>query len=574
VESSYDSAGRLIRRAYPEATTEFTYGSSPGCCGGGTRPISIVQTPAGGGLAQSLAFDFDGPLATRTTWSGAAQGQYTYRYDNNFFLVGVRLNSEPEMAITRNADGLIAGQGPFTIIRSGPGGLPTQISNGTQTITLSYDRLGRVSSRTESIGAQQLHQVQLTYNNVGRIVGKIETLLGSTPTTYSYTYDAGGQLSQVTRDGTVVEQYAYDLNGNRISRQLETGPVESASYDAQDRLIERGGIAYQFDADGYLTQRGDTTFQYSAKGELLEVTLGGGDQITYSYDGLGRRVATTDATGTYQFLYGNPDQPFQVTAMRDPSGTLSAYYYDEADILFAIQQGATWYYVSADQVGTPRVVSDALGVAVKIVSYDSFGNKLADSNPSFYLPIGFAGGLDDGATGLVRFGLRDYDPAAGRWVARDPVLFEGAQANLYVYVGNNPINLRDPMGLLSVSGFAYDLVGAGATFSIDPTGVSLCLEIGVGIGAEVEVDLLGGIDEEGDSVILEGDIPFGEAGIQLDECGRIIVTVKAEEGPFGAGQSTTVEESGNTGQPEPIGSVEVGTPNVRLAAQRCVNTRW
>jgi len=37
------------------------------------------------------------------------------------------------------------------------------------------------------------------------------------------------------------------------------------------------------------------------------------------------------------------------------------------------------------------------------------------------------------ATGLVRFGFRDYEPGAGRWAAKDPIFFGGKQANLYVY---------------------------------------------------------------------------------------------------------------------------------------------
>ena len=35
----------------------------------------------------------------------------------------------------------------------------------------------------------------------------------------------------------------------------------------------------------------------------------------------------------------------------------------------------------------------------------------------------------------------------GRWVSKDPILFRGGQSNLYVYVGNDPVNRRDPRGL-------------------------------------------------------------------------------------------------------------------------------
>jgi RHS repeat-associated protein len=81
------------------------------------------------------------------------------------------------------------------------------------------------------------------------------------------------------------------------------------------------------------------------------------------------------------------------------------------------------------------------------MEYDSYGNRISDSAPNFYLPVGFAGGIDDPDAGMVRFGFRDYEPQSGRWAAKDPIFFEGGQANLYVYVGNEPINLVDRYGL-------------------------------------------------------------------------------------------------------------------------------
>jgi len=39
-----------------------------------------------------------------------------------------------------------------------------------------------------------------------------------------------------------------------------------------------------------------------------------------------------------------------------------------------------------------------------------------------------------------------YDPAAGRWVQRDPVDYADS-ANLYQFCGNNPVNAIDPLGL-------------------------------------------------------------------------------------------------------------------------------
>ena len=46
-----------------------------------------------------------------------------------------------------------------------------------------------------------------------------------------------------------------------------------------------------------------------------------------------------------------------------------------------------------------------------------------------------------------------YDPSIGRWFTEDPIEFEGGDADLYRYVGNDPTNAIDPSGLaLEVAG--------------------------------------------------------------------------------------------------------------------------
>jgi RHS repeat-associated protein len=70
-----------------------------------------------------------------------------------------------------------------------------------------------------------------------------------------------------------------------------------------------------------------------------------------------------------------------------------------------------------------------------------------DTNPRFQ-PFGFAGGLYDQDTKLVRFGARDYDPNTGRWTAKDPILFAGGDTDLYGYVLDDPVNRIDPMGMI------------------------------------------------------------------------------------------------------------------------------
>jgi RHS repeat-associated protein len=106
--------------------------------------------------------------------------------------------------------------------------------------------------------------------------------------------------------------------------------------------------------------------------------------------------------------------------------------------------GATYRLVK-DHLGSVRlVVDEATGAVVQELAYDAWGRVLVDTNPGFQ-PFGFAGGLYDPETGLVRFGARDYDPEVGRWTAKDPVRFEGG-VNLYEYGASDPVNRVDPTG--------------------------------------------------------------------------------------------------------------------------------
>ena len=59
---------------------------------------------------------------------------------------------------------------------------------------------------------------------------------------------------------------------------------------------------------------------------------------------------------------------------------------------------------------------------------------------------GFTGHELDAETGHYHAGKRYYMPALGRWTTTDPL---NEYPSPYVYVGNNPISLTDPTGMLS-----------------------------------------------------------------------------------------------------------------------------
>jgi RHS repeat-associated protein len=92
------------------------------------------------------------------------------------------------------------------------------------------------------------------------------------------------------------------------------------------------------------------------------------------------------------------------------------------------------------------VVDASTGEVVQRLEHDEFGRVLFDSNPGMQ-PFGFAGGLVDGDTGLVRFGARDYEAVVGRWTARDPIRHGSLPGdNGYCYLMADPLSTTDPYG--------------------------------------------------------------------------------------------------------------------------------
>ena len=238
----------------------------------------------------------------------------------------------------------------------------------------------------------------------------------------------------------------------------------------------------------------------------------GGKTITYAYDSAGRRVARlVDGGDRTDYVYGDPTRPFLVTASRH-GGVLTTYYYSTDGLLFALQRGGQRYYVGADQVGTPRVVTGADGAVVKTLVYDSFGQRVpaTEQGAGFELEIGFAGGLEDPLTKLVRFGLRDYEPASGRWTSRDPLLHTGGM-NLYAYATSDPIGRRDPSGMDEGGGGGFmGFVNSVAEFFTGDTG-------------STAVDVVSSIDS--DSPIVEGAGKLGEGMDALETIQDVAETV-------------------------------------------------
>ena len=111
--------------------------------------------------------------------------------------------------------------------------------------------------------------------------------------------------------------------------------------------------------------------------------------------------------------------------------------------------GTTLAYVHNDHLGTPQAMTDEAGNEIWRAIYDPFGKATVDVASTVELNVRFPGQYYDAETGLHYNYFRYYDPETGRYITSDPLgIIEGQDLNLYAYVGNDPVNWIDPLGLL------------------------------------------------------------------------------------------------------------------------------
>ena len=214
---------------------------------------------------------------------------------------------------------------------------------------------------------------------------------------------------------------------------------------------------------GFLTERRRDTgstedvtgYVYYTRGELLSVDLPAGgtvERVEYTYDPLGRRIARRLKTllSTEKYLWNGITELLEVYDGSNQLRQRFEYLGGGLPVGVNVWDGSEfdYYHLAYGQVGSLRYVFDEARSLAKAITYDAFGNVLSDSNPSLNLPIGFTGEKTDQDTDLVRFVTRDYDPEIGRWTADDPIGIHGG-LNPYLYVGNNPVKLTDPYGLMA-----------------------------------------------------------------------------------------------------------------------------
>ncbi|MDC8013016.1 RHS repeat-associated core domain-containing protein [Tahibacter soli] len=412
----------------------------------------------------SLAFEWDGPFYAGYTTSGAIAGRVQLlrgavaSAPGQFWLNGIRTTAGGDVhdvSYDYDRDGLMLGATfdagtpvALSLARDPANGLLRGTQIGLVADTRGYDTFGELDDYAATFDGDPLLHAAYTFDKLGRVVARTETIAGATHVT-AYTYDVASRLDTVTVDGVLQADYDYDANSNRRTATTPAGAT-NATFDDQDRLATWGAQTFEYNRSGQLAARRDgddvTRYDYDALGNLRHVDLPDGTDVDYVIDGLNRRVGRkVDGALVQGFLYVNQLKP---AAELDGAGNIVAsFVYADRQYApsFMVKAGRA-YRIVADRLGSPRLVVDVeTGAIAQRMDYDAWGNVTLDTNPGFQ-PFGFAGGLYDRATKLTRFGARDYDATTGRWTAKDPVGFGGGQVNLYAYAGNDPVNLFDPGG--------------------------------------------------------------------------------------------------------------------------------
>jgi len=109
------------------------------------------------------------------------------------------------------------------------------------------------------------------------------------------------------------------------------------------------------------------------------------------------------------------------------------------------QQSATPYYYTFDHEGSVRELCNSSGTIVARYNYDPYGRTTLVSGTNI-ATFQYAGYYQHQPSGLNLTLYRAYDAATGKWLGRDP-LGEEQGSNLYNYVGNDPLDWYDPLGL-------------------------------------------------------------------------------------------------------------------------------
>jgi len=309
------------------------------------------------------------------------------------------------------------------------------------TLTAGYDASGRLTNIAGAKGGTALTGFGYSYAQGANDTSLRQSMTNSvTNVTTTYSYDAVNRLlGAVNRAQN--NQYSYDGVGNRLTATLNgTSTFTAPTYNAANELTAVNGITLGYDANGNETGRsaGLTAFTDNQANQTTSITPSGSSALSLTYAGQTQTSRDTKGGTSYaNSLLG--------VSSETTNGTTTYYTRDNGGRLIGERIGSNSYYYLFDGLGSVVAVTDGTGAAADTYTYDPYGQVTPGGSNSVPNPWQYTGGYLDSETGLVKLGQRYYDPTLGRFTQQDPV----PSGNLYVYVGDNPVNFTDPTGLFN-----------------------------------------------------------------------------------------------------------------------------
>ncbi len=412
---TYDNLNRPTSSAQIDGTNRFSLVYRYDSAG------DLVETKDNTGVTISSSYDLRHRLVNREWNVGLQEIDARFAYDVSGNLVRVDRFSESGSFIGRTSNSYDASSRLTRLTHFGPTG---QLLSDT---TYSFDTLDRI-----------------TESRVGDVITQFQ-------------YDMSNQLLTASHAVTLDEVYNYDPNGNRTDSHLSSGGYV---VDALNRVLSDGTQEYSYDAEGQLIAKREllsgteTKYSYDHRGRLIEVVkrssagliLG---ESRFAYDAFDRRVRI-ETNGNS--IYVGFDGRNAWTDFDSDGAVLTRYLFGTTldSLLASMQSDGTVRWYLADQVGTITQILDSVGGASSQIAYDSFGNVLQETGPAFDNRFYFMGRELDSVSNMYDFRGRFYDPLLGRFSSQDKLGFAAGDANLYRFVGNNPLYSIDPLGTISL----------------------------------------------------------------------------------------------------------------------------
>ena len=525
---TYDALNRLTKATYASGTPtvmEYDGGTSP-------QPNDIGHLTKITDESGSTRFQYDGfgnlvrMAQTSTANSVTVTQTVSYAYgtsgSSTGHVVSQTYPSGNVIGYSYDAGGRIAGLTLTTAkgntallsnIQYQPFGKPTGWTWGNGTAyTRSFDLNGRLTQfplgATTGTGATPNGLSRtVNYDVASRITAYTHTDTTGSPSSSTATaanqtfgYDDNDRLISYLPAASS-QSYSYDANGNRTGQTIGGSSYTQTIDPASNRQTASTGptpTTNSYDAAGNQTNDGNVTYSYSDRGRLASVTTAG-TTTSYLYNGLGQRITKTGSnvpSGATRYAY---DDAGHLIGEYDQAGSPIQETVYLGDTPVATVKNGTAYYIYADQIDTPRVITDTNNLMVwRWDQADPFGVAAPNENPTslgaFTYNLRFPGQVYDAETGKHYNVNRDYDPVGGRYVQSDPIGLNGGQWSTYGYVDGNPLTFSDPLGLTptgeaigsGIGTWGGRVVGGAVCSLVEPGGgTALCAAAGGAVGGRV-----------------------------------------------------------------------------------------